>query len=58
METTFTLFELGQIYATLGVKGMALLSPELRHKLKGEFEQARRATGKKDGFYYATDEPA
>jgi hypothetical protein len=41
MELTVTLtsFELGQLYAALGVSGLNKLSPELRRKLKDAFKQ-------------------
>lgn len=56
---TLTPFEIGQLYAALGVKGMAMLSPELRTKIKDSFK-AERAGGDtppaNDAYEYATHE--
>jgi hypothetical protein len=41
VEVTFNEFELGQLYAVMGPTQLGKLSPELRKKLKGEFEQAQ-----------------
>lgn len=56
---TLTAFEVGQLYAALGTKGMALLSPELRTKIKDSFRENRSRDGERpvaDPYEYATDE--
>ncbi len=53
---TFTPFEVGQLYAALGTRGMAMLSPELRLKLKDAFHSEQADSSLRDAYYYATDE--